>query len=185
MKASELDILVIPGRGGIGEGHWQSRWVRRLSSAIMVEQDDWTGASRSAWSNRVIEQAAIARQPVALVGHGLGVAAIAHAASALSRLDVRAGFLVAPVDVDENLPPHADPSFAPMPEEPLPFPALLVASRNDPACRFDRAGELALAWGASLIDAGEGGALDEASGHGPWPEALLTFARFVADLRDA
>jgi predicted alpha/beta hydrolase family esterase len=47
---------------------------------------------------------------------------------------------------------------------------LLVASRTDPHCTYERAEDYAYAWGSALVDAGEAGHINVASGHGPWPE---------------
>ena len=41
----------------------------------------------------------------------------------------------------------------------------------------DEARELAEAWGAEFVDAGDSGHLNSESGHGPWPDGLLRFAR--------
>ena len=59
--------------------------------------------------------------------------------------------------------------FAPVRELPLHVPATLVASRNDPWMRFDRARHLAKYWRADLIDLGFAGHINVASGFGPWP----------------
>jgi predicted alpha/beta hydrolase family esterase len=40
----------------------------------------------------------------------------------------------------------------------------------------------AAAWGATLIDAGDAGHLNPDSGHGPWPEGLLLFARLLGQI---
>ena len=48
--------------------------------------------------------------------------------------------------------------------------------RNDEYGAFDDSADLALAWGSALIDAGEAGHLNDVSGHGPWPEGLMSFA---------
>jgi len=57
-----------------------------------------------------------------------------------------------------------------------------VASRNDPFCSFDVVEDIAAAWGSLFIDAGEAGHINAESGHGPWPEGPLTFAKFVSTL---
>ncbi|WP_449232634.1 RBBP9/YdeN family alpha/beta hydrolase [Azospirillum doebereinerae] len=69
---------------------------------------------------------------------------------------VRAAFLVAPTDV-ANPDPSFDVvrSFAPVPMTPLPFPTLVVASRNDSRVAFAWAEAFARAWGAELADMGE------------------------------
>ena len=50
----------------------------------------------------------------------------------------------------------------------LPFPSLLVGSRNDPYCRFDKAQALASAWGSRFVDLGERGHINAESGLGDW-----------------
>ena len=98
---------------------------------------------------------ALAERPVVLIAHSLGVVAVAHAAPALPPDHVRGAFLVAPPDVEspDRVPAIVRP-FAPLPRDPLPFPSLLVASRTDPHCAYERAEEIACAWGSALIDAG-------------------------------
>ena len=65
-------------------------------------------------------------------------------------------------------------TFGPYPREPLPFPSLTIASRNDPFCAFEVAEDIAAAWGSLFIDAGEAGHINADSGTGPgrkarWP----------------
>ncbi|MFN5822162.1 MAG: RBBP9/YdeN family alpha/beta hydrolase, partial [Novosphingobium sp.] len=60
--------------------------------------------------------------------------------------------------------------WLPIPRAPLPFPTLVVASRNDPLARFARVEEMARDWGANLHDAGDVGHLNPPSGYGPWPD---------------
>jgi predicted alpha/beta hydrolase family esterase len=38
MKASEAEILMVPGYTNSGPEHWQSRWQNKLGSARRVEQ---------------------------------------------------------------------------------------------------------------------------------------------------
>jgi uncharacterized protein len=59
---------------------------------------------------------------------------------------------------------------------------ILVASRNDPYCSYERAEDFAYAWGAVVVDAGESGHINAASGHGPWPEGLMRLAGFMKGL---
>jgi predicted alpha/beta hydrolase family esterase len=65
--------------------------------------------------------------------------------------------------------------FAPIPRGRLPFPSLVVASRNDPFAAFERSWVLAEAWGSRFVDAGNSGHLNADAGFGPWPlgETLL------------
>jgi hypothetical protein len=62
--------------------------------------------------------------------------------------------------------------WLPVPRDPLPFPSIVAASRNDPLGRFERVADLARAWDSRLVDLGEVGHLNPASGYGEWPRAL-------------
>lgn len=59
-----------------------------------------------------------------------------------------------------------------MPRRRLPFPATVVASRDDPYMGYAAAARLAQDWGADLVDLGHAGHVNTESGHGPWPEGL-------------
>jgi len=54
----------------------------------------------------------------------------------------------------------------------LPFSSIVATSTNDPLGRFDRVAELAAHWGSSIVNLGNVGHLNPASGYGPWPGAL-------------
>lgn len=183
MRIVDCDILIVPGLGGSEEAHWQSRWAGRMATARVVEQDDWHAPEPAAWRARVVEAVTAASRPVILIGHSLGVVACVAAAAEFPHGRVRGALFVALPDVEEtpNLPGIVR-AFAPLPRAPLPFPSLLVASRTDPYCDFARAETFASAWGATLVDAGESGHLNVASGHGPWPEGLMRLAGFMKDL---
>lgn len=182
MKIADVDILIVPGYGDSEDEHWQTRWQRRLPTARRITQADWQHADRARWVAAIVEGVAQATKPTVLVAHSIGVAAVAHAAPELPRT-VAGAFLVGMSDWNrpEVLPgvPH---DFAPIPRDRLPFPSMLVASRSDPYCDYDVAASYAAAWGSTLVDAGEAGHLNVASGHGPWPEGLLRFGLFLKSL---
>ena len=82
-------------------------------------------------------------------------------------------------DVDRpDFPPVLE-GFAPIPRERLPFPSIVVASRNDPFSEFARAEALAAAWGSRFVDVGEQGHINADAGFGPWAlgERLLAALR--------
>lgn len=193
MRTSDVDILIVPDWSSSGPDHWQSRWERTLKTARRVVQENWETPEREAWVGRIIEGAVQSARPVVLVAHSLGVAAVAHTAKLIPKGFVSGAFLVAPADVDDaaNWPETegftldgAASGFAPLPLDPLPFPSVLVASSNDPYCRIERATELAAAWGATLVEAGEAGHINSASGHGPWPEGVLRFGTFLQTIKE-
>lgn len=183
MKIADCDVLILPGYSGSDAEHWQARWAERLSTGRIVEQDDWDQPDASAWRARIVEAVSQATRPVVLIAHSLGVVAAVQAAPNFPAGVVRGALLVAFPDVERtpNLPPSVT-AFAPVPRDPLPFPSLLVASRNDPYCSYERAEDFAYAWGAALVDAGESGHINVASGHGPWPEGLMRLAGFLKNL---
>jgi predicted alpha/beta hydrolase family esterase len=184
MKTADASILIVPGFMNSGPDHWQSRWEAKLSTAARIEQEDWDRPVLHRWTSRVIEAVAASPRPVVLVAHSCGVPTVVHAAKALPEGKVRGAFLVAPIS-EESIGLFegvVDPNFAPYPFDPLPFPSVLVGSRSDTYCAYEKAADYANAWGAMMIDAGESGHINSASGHGPWPEGLMSFAGFMARL---
>lgn len=192
MKTSDVDILIVPGWLDSGPDHWQSRWERNLKTARRIVQDDWLAPDRVVWVGNILAAIREASRPVVLVAHSLGVIAVAYAAQAVDAEKVAGAFLVAPADVDNSASwpanqGHAWPAdsfgFAPVPLQPLGFPALVLAASDDPYCAQDRAMAFADAWGANFVDVGPAGHIADASGHGPWPDGLLRFGKFLADLK--
>jgi predicted alpha/beta hydrolase family esterase len=183
VRTSDCDILIVPGLGGSGPDHWQTRWEHNLSTARRVEQDDWERPTKAAWTERLVEAVGPGRRPVMLIAHSLGVVAVAQAAPLFPRGRVRGAFLVGLPDVDQpDRVPDEALDFAPIPRDPLPFPSILIASRTDPYCAYERAEDVAYAWGSAIVDAGDAGHINTASGHGPWPEGLMRFAGFLKKL---
>ncbi|WP_232629315.1 RBBP9/YdeN family alpha/beta hydrolase [Methylobacterium sp. Leaf118] len=183
MKTADCDILILPGYAGSEEEHWQTRWAGRLRTARIVEQADWHQPDPEAWRDRIVEAVTASTRPVVLIAHSLGVVAAVEAAPRFPPETVRGALLVAFPDIEAGAGlPESVRAFAPVPREPLRFPSLLVASRTDPHCAYERAEEYGNAWGAAVVDAGESGHINVASGHGPWPEGLMRLAGFMKDL---
>jgi len=192
MKTSDVDILIVPGWLNSGPDHWQSRWERNLKTARRIEQPDWHAPDRNEWVRNIVDAVETAERPVVLIAHSLGVIAVAYAAPELAADRVAGAFLVAPADVDNSSdwPPNngrawPDDSFgfAPVPMHRLPFASLVAAAADDPYCSQERAQTFAKAWGSNFVDVGQAGHIAETSGHGPWPDGLLRFGRFLADLK--
>jgi hypothetical protein len=182
MKASDADILIIPGYTNSGPEHWQTRWQSRLSTARRVEQAEWSKPVREDWVARLVEEVNASSRPVVLVAHSLGVPTAIHAVPHIAG-DLAGAFLVAPPDVaNPAIRPRHLMTFGPYPREPLPFPSITVASRNDPFGTYEHADDIANAWGSLLVDAGESGHINADSGHGPWPEGTMVFAQFLGRL---
>lgn len=185
MKVKDADILIIPGYTNSGPDHWQTRWENKLSTARRVEQAEWSKPVRVDWVANVVRAMRQAERPVVLVAHSLGIPTAIHAALETGH-PVAGAFFVAPPDVaNPAVRPKQLMTFGPYPRDPLPFPSITVASRNDPFCAFEVAEDIAGAWGSMFIDAGEAGHLNAESGHGPWPEGSMTFASFLSKLQPA
>lgn len=183
MKTSQADILILPGLGGGGPDYWYERWGKKLRTAKRVKQNDWDAPDFDDWQNRIVTAVEQATQPVVLVAHSLGVIASVHAAHRFPHQKVAGGYFVAPPDIDaiSKTMPAVKP-FGPVPTAPLDFPSILVASQNDPYCSFQKAEDMSFAWGSKFESAGESGHINKDSGQGPWPEGLLSFANFMAQL---
>ena len=173
MKIS--NILLLPGWQNSGPGHWQTEW-EVCHGYHRVEQHDWMHPLRGDWSARLEETVADAGGPVVLAAHSLGCILTAWwAAHTRHAYKVRGALLVAPGDVERIDLAEMIPGWAPIARQPLPFPAVLVGSSNDPYCSLERAQSLAQAWGARFIDYGECGHINAESDLGDWTEghALL------------
>ena len=168
-------VLLLPGWQNSGPGHWQTEWEVR-HGYHRVEQHDWMHPLRGDWSARLEETVADAGGPVVLAAHSLGCILTAWwAAHTRHAHKVRGALLVAPGDVERTDLAEMIPGWAPIARQPLPFPAVLVGSSNDPYCSLERAQSLAQAWGARFIDYGECGHINAESDLGDWTEghALL------------
>lgn len=178
--APRRPVLIVPGLHDSLPGHWQHLWLRDVPGALKVTQADWDRPTLGEWVAELVT--AVRRHPGAvLVGHSLGCALIAHVARLRGGRDIAGALLVAPAEVRADGPAGALlAGFGPMPLEPLHFPAVVVASRSDPYVRFDRARTFANHWGAELVDAGDAGHINIASGYGPWPRGDAILSKLLA-----
>jgi uncharacterized protein len=175
------NVLILPGWENSGPKHWQSLWEQR-HGYTRVEQHDWSKPLRGDWIARLEDVVLGCTEAAVLVGHSLGcILAAAWAAHSKNTHRVRGALLVAPPDLDRPELGDQLPSWVPIPMQPLPFPAVLVASRNDPFCRFERAQVLASAWNAQLIDHGASGHINADSGLASWPEGHVLLQDLMKD----
>jgi predicted alpha/beta hydrolase family esterase len=167
-----MRVLLLPGLGGSGEGHWQRWWSEGEANARVIEQADWNAPELSAWIDNVAAAAQRGAPPI-LVGHSLGAALIPHLAARRPGVAIAGALIVAPADVEEN--PRlrvAAPDFAPIPRIRLQFPSIVAASANDPYMALSRAQGFAGSWGSRFFDLGDAGHVNIASGFGAWPAGL-------------
>jgi predicted alpha/beta hydrolase family esterase len=179
MKPS--NVLVLPGWQNSGPTHWQSRWEQRHGYR-RVEQHDWQQPLRGDWIARLEDVVLGCDEPAVLVAHSLGCMLVAAwAASSRNTARVKAALLVAPGDVERQALRVQLPTWAPVPLQRLPFRSVLVASRNDPHCSYERASAFARAWGSQCIDHGHSGHINADSGLASWPEGHLLLEDLLHD----
>jgi predicted alpha/beta hydrolase family esterase len=169
-------VLIVPGIGGSGSDHWQSRWEAAEPKYRRVQMPDWDRPELGVWLEKLAEAVRAAPEPPVIVAHSLGCLAVAHFAARGGA--ARAAMLVALPDCRGKAFPEAARSFAAAPLEPIPFPTRVVASRNDPYASFEYAESCAKAWGSAFSDAGRVGHINAESGLGDWAFGR----RLLADL---
>lgn len=172
-----FDFLIVPGRENAPAEHWQSQWLGAFGNSTRLLQDDWSRPEVSAWTGRLDAVVRAAPRRVVLVAHSVGVATVVRWTAAqpeLASAKVAAAFLAAPTHVDD--PDRSFDmvrNFGPMPLARLPYPALVIASRDDPRVTSAQARLFADAWGADFADVGEVGHIGSAARLGLWPKGLV------------
>lgn len=162
-------ILTVPGLGGSGPLHWQTEWEQSLPNCRRVVQRDWDRPALSEWLSALGDAVSSCDRPPILVAHSLGCALVAHWVQRGGRR-AHGALLVAPADVDS--PRHTPPevrSFAPMPLDACPFPAIVVASTDDPFASLERAELFSRAWGGRFLTLPNAGHINSDSGLENWP----------------
>ncbi|MCJ1962190.1 RBBP9/YdeN family alpha/beta hydrolase [Novosphingobium mangrovi (ex Hu et al. 2023)] len=182
-----MSFLILPGFGGSGPAHWQSRWEARVEDASRFAPASWDRPDLEDWLaalERGLEQA---EGPVVLVAHSLACLLTAHwAARQGESVHVTAGriagaLLVAPPDPEgPAFPREASAGFRDVPRVAFGFPALVLASSNDPYASPAFAQDFAQARGAGFLDIGPCGHINAESGLGDWEEGQRLLAAFAA-----
>jgi hypothetical protein len=185
--AREATVLIVPGLRGHVPQHWQTLLASRLPRVRMIEpmgREDLDCARRMAAIER---EANAIKGPLLLVAHSGGVIMVVHWAKRTQRA-VHGALLATPPDFQRAMPagyPTIDElqagGWLPVPRDRLPFSTIVTASRNDPLGHFERVAGLARDWGSKLVDLGEVGHLNPASGYGDWVGA----DSLIAELTEA
>ncbi|MEV0333369.1 alpha/beta fold hydrolase [Nocardia sp. NPDC050717] len=179
-------VVIVPGLRDHVPDHWQTLLAERLDRVRTVpplERDKLSLAARVAALDAVVTAI---DGPVVLVAHSAGVLIAVHWAQE-HRRPVRAALLATPADLESALPdgyPTAEELAAggwnPIPRARLPFPSVVAASTNDPLASSRRVAGMAEAWGSRLVDLGDVGHLNPASGYGEWPRAQELLSELIA-----
>lgn len=183
-------ILIVPESAETGQNHWQTRWARHRGDCRRLELGMWDAPHRNTWINQlnlaIYRAATDLRRPILLVGHGLGCLTIAWWAEYERPAPdgpVIGALLVAPPDPNRSGQDPRLAKFVATPRQPLPFPAYLVASANDPACTLRSAMELARDWDCRFAEAGAAGHIDAASDLGDWALGQRLLGRLLNEHR--
>lgn len=184
--ATETDrrptILTVPGLMNSGPRHWQTIWEAELPDCRRVELGRWDAPHRNSWISNLGHAIGRVDGPVVLAAHSLGCHAVAWWAAFECQEwseKIIGALLVAPPELDSGV---ADPrlrSFGPVPKALLPFPSIVVASRNDPYISINRARLLAQFWGSHFVDAGDTGHINADSDLGHWDYGQLLLSSFT------
>jgi predicted alpha/beta hydrolase family esterase len=174
---SSATVLIVPGlRDHVAE-HWQTLLAARLPLVRTVPPMGREDLDCGARVEAIEREATAIDGPVILVAHSGGVVMVAHWARRTRRV-VQGALLATPPDFERPMPagyPTLDAlregGWLPVPRDPLPFPSIVAATRNDPLGDIGRVAELARAWGSRFVDIGAVGHLNPASGFGEWPRA--------------
>lgn len=175
-------ILTVPGLGGSGPGHWQTLWEQTRGDTARVDLGMWDTPRRNPWVTKLDQAIRQAEAPVILVAHSLGCHAVAWWAELAGQpwgWPIAGALLVAPPDVDRAAACAQVRGFAPTARPLLPFPAIVVASENDPHADLQRSFDMARDWGAHFIDVGAQGHINAASGLGLWHEGQALLERLI------
>lgn len=179
---ARIAILNVPGLNNSGPAHWQTRWERAHAGIGRADLGHWQLPRRNPWVTNLNQAIRAAGRPVVLVGHSLGCLTVAWWAALAGEAwasPVRGALLVAPPDLDVLGDARLAGDFNPRPRQPLPFPAILVASRDDPYATLAVQQGMARDWGAHFVDAGQQGHLNAESGLVDWAEGKALLTRLV------
>lgn len=182
-ESPRMTVLILPGLGGSGPAHWQSRWQAADPTFRRVVQRDWYAPVLAEWLDALDAAVAAAPAPVVLAAHSLACVLVAHFARCAQAQRIAAAFLVAPADVESTSAASSSlRGFAPIPREALPFRSVVIASSADPYISIGRARFLAAKWRARFIDVGDQGHINVESGHGDWPDGRALLDDLVSTL---
>lgn len=160
-------VLLVPGRSPAGPAHWMTLWAEAHPEYVWVRRRSTPDTDLDDRVAALDRELAASPEPAVLVATSLGCLTVASWAAAHTG-PVVAALLTVPPDV-------------PIALSPLPFPAIVVGSRDDVHMSFARAQQFAAALGADFVDGGAVGHLNTASGHGPWPLGERLLAQLLAE----
>lgn len=197
MQLDEVTVVIVPGLRDHVADHWQTLLAAALPRSVIVPPLERDKLSRAARVDALARTLDAVQGPLLLVAHSAGVITVAHWALVEARARalgqgrrhaIRGALLATPADLEQPLPAGyptqetlRDHGWLPIPRMPLPFPAVVAMSRNDPLGQPARVQTFASDWQTECVDIGDAGHLNPASGHGEWPLALELIQTLLTD----
>jgi predicted alpha/beta hydrolase family esterase len=176
----EIPVIVLPGFGNSGPGHWQTLWEEHHPAWRRVDLGRWDAPRCADWISALDSFLSRYETPPILVAHSLACLLVAHWAQQ-STVSIRGAFLVAvPEPASPQFPATAQ-GFSPVPMCRLSFSSMVIASRNDSFGSFAHAQRCATAWGSRFVDVGEAGHINADSGIGDWPAGYALYLKFAQE----
>jgi predicted alpha/beta hydrolase family esterase len=171
-------ILLLPGIGNSGPGHWQTLWANTHASMQRIGGQDWDNPVCAQWVDNL--EAAIRRSgpDTVLVAHSLACLQVAHWAQR-SSTPIKAALLVAVPDPDAASFPSQATGFSPLQLQRFAFPSIVVASSDDPYSGLAYSEHCAQAWGSQWLNIGARGHINAGSGLGEWVQGLGLLGELV------
>lgn len=171
------NYFIVPGLGNSSPEHWQSYFEASANNFKRIIQREWDAPSCEDWVSTIeTNMKDYDWKTVALIGHSPGCAAIVHWAAKYKHI-IKGALLVAPSDVEATNYNFPTVGFSPLPLDKINFKTIVVASTNDEWLSLARASYFADKWGSELINIGNAGHINVASGHTKWNEGLRILER--------
>lgn len=171
-------ILIAPGYGNSGEGHWQTYWQKENKDYVRIEQRDWLQPNADEWAETIERYVSEAVGDVVVVAHSLACIALAHWAKK-TKLTLKGALLVAPPDANDEKLKSVVSGFSPIPIGQLPFKSIVLASTDDEYNSIEKAAIFAQRWGSEFVNVGPKGHINANSNLQNWPEGRIYLSRLI------
>jgi predicted alpha/beta hydrolase family esterase len=162
-------VLLVPGIGNSGPGHWQSLWQAKHSDVARVIQRDWDHPVCDEWVETLDHAVGQAAAPPILVAHSLGCLTVAHWAARSDR-PCFAILLVAVPDPSGSAFPKVAIGFATVPLALRKYRVTVISSDDDSYATTTYTEEQVAAWGAQHVRLSQRGHINAASGLDDWAD---------------
>ncbi|MBI5422831.1 MAG: serine hydrolase family protein [Opitutae bacterium] len=182
--SGHFPILLVPGYSGGGPLHWMRAWHAANPAWPRMALADWLSTSPQDWEDALERTLAVLPGPAVVIAHSVGcITVVRHVARGGGK--IAGAFLVAPSDVERAPDLPMLRGFGPIPRGRLPFPAVVIASTDDPYASVARSTEWAENWGAELRVLEGLGHINSDSDLGMWPVGQALWREFLDRLPGA